>query len=438
VWFAGLDLGATFVKGAKLDVDAPALRQVVRRPFPAWPDGRGAARELDAELILDAARSVLDELLAEEGCAGIVLCGQMHGVVLGDAQGRACSPFVSWQDQRGLATAWPRVRAAVAEPRLDRWGHELRPGYPLVTLVRMGVTGDVTPAALPDWVAAALCGVRPVQEASNASGMGGWDLDAGRWDHEVFAELGVDELSWPEVVPHAAVVGEYRGVPVGVAVGDQQASLLGAFLEPGELSLNVATGSQAARIADRSERGAGQRRPYFGRALRTVTHIPAGRALNVLVDLVTELGGPEDPWPEISRRAAGVTGETPDVDLSFFASAFGDHGRITEITEELSVGTLFRGAFRGMAAHYAHAAELIGAGGCERIVFSGGIGRRTTLLRDAVAERIPLPQRTTRHDEDALAGLLVLAVERSGRASSLQEASAFVRAADDAGTLVAG
>ena len=136
MWFAGIDLGATFVKGAVLDVDGPALRDVVRVPFPPFPD-RGAARELDAEAALTPVRQVLDALLETgEGCAGIVVCGQMHGVVLCDDRGRARSPFVSWQDTRALAGAWPRVQAVVDDARLERHGRELKPGYPLVTLVR--------------------------------------------------------------------------------------------------------------------------------------------------------------------------------------------------------------------------------------------------------------------------------------------------------------
>jgi hypothetical protein len=51
VWFAGVDLGATYVKGAALDVDALALRRVVRAPFPSFA-GSGPVRELDASLAL--------------------------------------------------------------------------------------------------------------------------------------------------------------------------------------------------------------------------------------------------------------------------------------------------------------------------------------------------------------------------------------------------
>ena len=192
--------------------------------------------------------------------------------------------------------------------------------------------------------------------------MGGWDLAAGDWDRELFGALGLGDVALAGVRDHRAVVGEYRGLPVHVAVGDQQASLLGVFLEEGELSLNVATGSQVSRIAPPGEQGAGQRRPFFGRTLRTVTHIPAGRSLNVLVALVTELGGEEDPWPEIERRAAAAGDTGLEVDLSFFSERVrgpGPHRRHRGVAGRRHA---VPGAFRGMASHYGRAAALIGAG----------------------------------------------------------------------------
>jgi sugar (pentulose or hexulose) kinase len=437
VWLAGLDLGATFVKAAVLDVDGPCLREVVRVPFPPFA-GPPPARELDAASVVELARGLLDRLIdTHPGCAGIAVCGQMHGLVLADGDGAAASPFVSWQDGRGLAEAWPRVREAVDEATLARWGRELKPAYPLVTLVRLRPDPGLTPAALPDFVAASLCGVRPVQEATNASGMGGFDVAARAWDGETIARLGLDGLAWADVCDHRRVVGEYRGLPVHAAVGDQQSSLLGVFLAEDELSLNVATGSQASRIAAGLERGAGQTRPFFERTLRTVTHIPAGRSLNALARLLTELGGPEEPWPQIERLAAQAGPPRLRADLSFFPAAYGEQGELVGIVEEeLTVGSLFRAAFAGMAEQYARAAGEIGAAGAARVVLSGGLGRRSAALQEEVARRLPLPQRTTRHDEDALAGLLALALVHAGRAADTAEAAAMLREVDDRGELL--
>src|SRR5207244_7007577 len=114
------------------------------------------------------------------------------------------------------------------------------------------------------------------------------------------------------------------------------------------------------------EFGPFQTRPFFdGRFLSTVTTIPAGRALNALVKLLFELAtaqgiAPDDPWPYIARQAAEVEPPQMLVNLAFYASATGDHGEIADIREaEMTVGHLFRAAFRNMAENYVLCAKRI-------------------------------------------------------------------------------
>ena len=87
-------------------------------------------------------------------------------------------------------------------------------------------------------------------------------------------------------------------------MGDHQAALAGAFLGERELSLNISTGSQASLFTPTWQPGNYQTRPFFdGRFLNTITHIPAGRALNVLFKLLTELA-------EAQRLACVIPGPT--------------------------------------------------------------------------------------------------------------------------------
>src|SRR5262245_54324566 len=98
----GLDLGTSFLKGASLDLDGPAIREVRRVPFPERMAGLPPLHyEVDANLVAELVRKLLDELLAAApDCAGIVLCTQMHGLVLCTEKGEARSNLITWQDQR--------------------------------------------------------------------------------------------------------------------------------------------------------------------------------------------------------------------------------------------------------------------------------------------------------------------------------------------------
>jgi hypothetical protein len=89
---------------------------------------------------------------------------------------------------------------------------------------------------------------------------------------------------------------------------------------------------------------------------------------------------------------------------------------------------LFRAAFRHMAASYRDAAlRLAPDRAWERVVLSGGLARRSTLLRELIAAELKAPYRLG-PAEDTLNGLLALALVCAGRAANVAEASALVRA----------
>ncbi len=100
--YLGIDIGTSFVKGAILDVPARRFSQIRRVPFPAPVAGtRGSHVEIDPTAVAYAVRRLIAELgeLAER-CQGILLCGQMGGVILVDRDGRPRTNYLSWRDQR--------------------------------------------------------------------------------------------------------------------------------------------------------------------------------------------------------------------------------------------------------------------------------------------------------------------------------------------------
>jgi hypothetical protein len=156
------------------------------------------------------------------------------------------------------------------------------------------------------------------------------------------------------------------------------------------------------------------RKFFFGDYLDTVTHIPAGRSLNVLVDLLTELATAAgvslaDPWKTIQRKVAETGDSDLQVDLAFFRGPLGDRGRIDRITtDNLHVGGLFLAAYRSMADTYARLAERFPHADWQAIVLSGGLTKNAPRLRDLIGERFSAPLRES-NDEETLLGLLDIA-----------------------------
>jgi hypothetical protein len=229
------------------------------------------------------------------------------------------------------------------------------------------------------------------------------------------------------VVGHLNIGG--RPTPCYAPVGDYQCALVGALLGPDELSLNISTGAQVSRMTTGLALGDYQTRPFFdGRFLNTFTGAPAGRALNVLVDLLSELAAAgksdlQDPWGFLAEAARQVADTDLEVDLSFFAGSEGDRGMISNIRgDNLTAGHLFRAAFKNMAErYYACALRMWPERSWKNLVFSGGLACKLEVLRETIQKRFGTGYRLTPFTEDTLFGLLVLATVFSGRAESIEE-----------------
>ena len=437
--FAAVDVGTSFLKAAIVDPDALTVSEVRRAPFPPFAEGLPALwREADPRAVLRA----VEELLAGfDRAEGLLLCGQMHGFVLVDGRGEAVSNYISWLDQRVTADEFADFAERVTPAERAELGNEFKPGIALPLLWWLGRHGALpegaTPVSIADYVAARLCGATPVMEPTQAAAFGALRLGTLAWHGDAIGRLGLDALRWPEVHPPGSVAGRWRGVPCYAAAGDQQAALAGALLAEGELSINIGTGSQVAMLSATAKAGDLQVRPYFdGGFLRTVTHIPGGRALSALAALLAEIGGvrEDEAWRHIVREVASVSATDLRAGIAFYPGPSGAAGFLENLHEgNLRVGHVFRAAFESMARNYEECARALTGRAMKGVVFSGGVARRLPPVRELTAAALGLPWRLSPHGEDTLFGLMVLARAWSGRDASVRAATETVRAAIPAG-----
>lgn len=452
--YLAIDLGTSFLKGAVLDLDTHQHAHVRRQPFPAaLPDRPTYFYEVDPAAIVDAATALIEELLPHApNCRGVVLCTQMHGLVLATPEGQARSNAITWQDQRvltphpsGDGTYFDQLKALISDDEVAELGRELQISRPLAYLYWMAQTGNlpdepVVPLAIADYVIAHLSGTIPPVEPTNAGAYGAFNLGTGDWHWPILERLGLQQLQWPQVQSFGPAVAEItvagQTLPWYAPVGDHQCAIVGALLGEDELSLNISTGSQVGLLTNQWTPGNYQTRPFFtGRYLNTVTGIPAGRALNHLVDLIAEWGQAQgvtaDPWTYISEATAAVAAGDLDVSLAFFDSLGGSSGHIANIREDnLSVGQLFYGAFTDMAANYSQAAQRIAPEQpWQRLVYSGGLAQKIPTLRKLINAHFGVSDRLAPSTEDSLSGLLVLATVADGRNSTVMDAISSATAA---------
>jgi len=450
--YIGIDLGTSFIKGAILDLETLSVGRTKHIPCPSPLLGLPLLHaEFDPERFVAATRHLIEGLLAETSdCQGVLMCGQMGGLVLVSPRGQAASNYISWLDRR-LLEPHPSGHgsyfdALLARLTLDDWvalGREIRPGTPLSYLFWFVENRESPPirsvATLPDFVLARLCGSIPITHPSNA--VGAINLSSHEWHFALFDRLGLGNVRWPALREINEPVGEVRAggrrLRCYPPVGDHPCALAGVLLDFGELSLNISTGSQVSLRSEYAEPGDYQTIPFFdGQFLRRISNLPAGRALNALVRLLSELAEAEgvplpDPWPYIAKAAAAKPASDLRAHVTFFPTPVGDSGSLTNIREEnLTVGDLFRAAFVNMVEnYYASALRLSSGQSWRRLVFSGGLTQKLELLRCLIVEKFQREYRMCSTTDDTLQGLLVLALVASGRVGSVHAAMEMLREA---------
>lgn len=96
-----------------------------------------------------------------------------------------------------------------------------------------------------DFAAMSLCGkASPMCEPSNAASLGFFDRRKLQFDEKALEKAGIDTAILPEVRPAGTEIGRYRGIPVYVPIGDNQAAFLGSVQDK-EAAVHVTIGTSS-------------------------------------------------------------------------------------------------------------------------------------------------------------------------------------------------
>jgi xylulokinase len=250
----GLDVGTSSAKGVVVDEEGRVLAEAERgyplsTPHPGWA-------EQDPEDWWRAASEVLDELGADE-VDGIGLTGQMHGLVVLDAEQRPLRPAILWNDGRSQ----PQCDALVEELGLERLvalsGNRPLAGFTAPKLRWLAehepdVHARIAHVLLPkDYVRLRLCGVLAT-DVSDASGTLLLDVGERAWSPALAGALRVDPAWLPELLESAAVSGHTAaGVPVAAGAGDQAAGAVGMGVVGDDGPASVVLGTSGVVFAGR-------------------------------------------------------------------------------------------------------------------------------------------------------------------------------------------
>lgn len=248
--YIGIDIGTSSICGVAYNPETGTTDIVSRANCSSVPSCCHDEKLQDPEVIMACVRSIADELLdAHADAVSVGLSGQMHGILYVDRDGNALSPLYTWQDGRGNRTMDSgRSYAGYLE---EISGCQASTGYGLVTHfynLRNGLVpeGAYRLCTVMDYAAMRLAGRHtPLTDYSNGASLGFFDKRRLCFDLRALAVAGIDAGILPDLAPSASLLGCYRNIPVYSAIGDNQASFIGAVGDRSSgILVTVGTSSQ--------------------------------------------------------------------------------------------------------------------------------------------------------------------------------------------------
>lgn len=253
----GIDIGTTTISAAVIDIENKTNIETytldnvagIKSSIPCF-------NEQNPLIIHDKVIKLVELIVAGYPfIKAIGVTGQMHGIVYIDKNGNAVSPLVTWQDKR--ADEMLENSSTYCERIFELTNKRIYTGFGFAThyynLLNQLVPSDAYSfCSIMDFIVMKLTNqCRPLIHASVAVSFGLFDTKALSFDKESITKLGMDNIVLPDVTDDFFIAGNHKNIPVAVAIGDNQASFMGAVGNLDDTVLvNIGTGSQISFMSD--------------------------------------------------------------------------------------------------------------------------------------------------------------------------------------------
>jgi xylulokinase len=393
-------------------------------------------------------KTILQEHAVAEDIACIGLTGQMHGLVLLDANNALLRPAMLWNDQR-TQTECEAMHELLGEQRLiELTGKPALTSFtaPKLLWVRTNepeIYARIRHVLLPkDAMRLHLTG-RHAIDVTDASGTSWLDIHTRQWSTEILTALELNPEWLPEVLESsehagcissqaAAETGLLEGTPVVAGAGDQAAAGIGCGInDPSTISVNLGTSGVVFAACDGAPIDPSGAMHTFCHAVTGTCHLmgcmlSAGASLRWYRDTFCNGMHYDALIDEAALVPAGSEGlrfmpylmgeRTPHNDPNLTASFMGITGRHTR-------AHFSRAVLEGILYGLADGIDLVSRSGTQidRIRMSGG-GARSGVWRAMAADVFGVPVATVKNANGSAYGAAMLAMVGSGRFKSVGDA----------------
>ena len=242
----GIDLGTSGTKTVLFDETGQVIASHTIE-YPLYQPQNGYAEQEPAdwrEAACDTGRAVMDKsAIAPEDVKAIGLSGQMHGLVMLDAENRVLRRSIIWCDQRTAAECTEITEKVGADRLMAITANPALTGFTASKILWVrnhepDIYAKCRHILLPkDYVRFCLTG-EYATEVSDASGMQLLDIPGRCWSDEVLGKLGIDKAMLAKVYESPEITGELTreaaercglvpGIPVVGGAGDNAAAAVG-------------------------------------------------------------------------------------------------------------------------------------------------------------------------------------------------------------------
>ncbi len=423
----GIDIGTTSICGIVFDTESQNIVASKTLPNNSFIKIENSYEKIqNPEVIMNTVYEILDGFYSED-IGAIGFSGQMHGIVYTDEKSDAVSPLYIWQDER----------AAKGYENGKSYAEHLGcfAGYGLATDFYNEKNGLIPENAkylctIADYAVMKLCGnKKPLVHITNAASLGCFDL--------INNKFTIENSRLPEVTAEFKSAGEYKGIPVCVALGDNQASFIGSVSDAENALINIGTGSQISWLSENLVSAEGvENRPFDGkRFLAAGCALCGGRAFAMVEKLFREIANLASDkevtsmYSQIDKILTEKTETSLSADCRFCGTRNDPsiRGGIFNVSEEN-----FTASDIALSVLYGMSDELYqmyknGGKKAEKLVCSGNGIRKNAALRRVVSEMFGCQIKIPLFEEEASFGAALAASVACGMSADISDACKMIK-----------
>ncbi len=448
----GIDIGTTTITALLLDEKSGEVVDKATLKNDSFIESNfDYEKTQDPEVIIDIVKEAITQITDGSNISSIGVTGQMHGIVYLDGDNYPVSPLYIWQDLRGNQIY--KGTYSYAEFLTETTDYKAATGFGLTTHF-YNLKNNLVPkkaktiSTIHDYLVSVLTNEKPITHSSDAASLGFFDLRHHHFDNVVLLEAGIDPDILPKVIKNTSIAGVTNcdflpdGIPVAVAIGDNQASFLGSMTNPdNSILVNVGTGSQVSFITSHQKSiGSGEIRPltdddyiYVGSSLC------GGRAYQILKNFFSSCqetfgGNTENLYEKMDLLSEKIESikDPLKVNCEFAGTRTNPEKRgfIENIsTENFTPTNLICGVLVGVADElkemYDEAKDLLEFRPRTLIGSGNGI-RKSKVWRYIFTKEFQLELKLPKHSEEAAVGACVFSATANGKFRTIREAQKYL------------